>query len=227
MLYRKLARMLLVSPLASALIQLSGCATILSGTTDTLTFDANVPNVRLTVEGEDKGVLPQTVTVSRHFINGRSFLVKFEAPGYETQEFQLKREFNWVAVLDITSVLTSGGIDLMTGALMKFTPTDYHVQMVKRGKNPRSSDLERSRRLWLYALTNYGGVQMDLIHGGGEYLDSLASALGGSRPGADVAIREHALRHAPTLLEASGAHDFVHRLNDVLAVDPGLRAYQI
>jgi len=224
MLNRTLARVLLV-PFAFALTQLGACATILTGTTDTLSFDANVPGVRLTVEGEFKGVLPQTVTVSRNFINGRSFLVKFEAAGYETQEFQLKREFNWVAVLDITSVLTSGGIDLMTGALMKFTPTEYHVEMRKNGKS--SAEFERSKRLWGYALMNYQKVQMDLIHGGGEYLDSLAFGLSGGQRGAQSAIREQALRHAPRLLEASGAHDFVRRLNDLLESDPSLRAYRI
>ena len=210
--------------LALSLVTASGCATILSGTTDEIKFDANVPNVRLTVEGEYKGVLPQTVTISRHFINGRSFLVKFEAPGYETQEFQLKREFNWVAVLDITSVLTSGGIDLMTGALMKFSPNEYHVEMQKKGK--KVSGFERSRRLWSYALVNYERLRTDLTRGGGEYLDGLALALSGV-PGPDAAIKEQVLRHAPELLAASGAHQFVHRLNDLLASDPDLRAYQI
>src|SRR5262249_34723498 len=159
------------------------------------------------------------------FINGRSFLVKFEAPGYETQEFQLKREFNWVAVLDITSIPTSGGIDLATGALMKFTPTEYHVEMQRRGK--KASGFERSRRLWLYAGANYERLQMDLVRGGGEYLDGLALALSGAPGGAEAAIKEHALRQAPELLQASGAHDFVHRLNDVLANHPSLHVYRM
>src|SRR6266849_3981305 len=86
-------RLLLALPLVSALMQLDGCATIFTGTTDTL---------------------------------------KFDAAGYETQEFQLKREFNYVAILDVTSIPTSGGIDVLTGSLMKFSPNEYHVQMLKK-----------------------------------------------------------------------------------------------
>jgi hypothetical protein len=211
--------------LSSALMQLSGCATIFTGTTDEIRFNANVPGVRLSIDGQLKGTLPVAVTQSRDFMHGQEFRVKLEAPGYETEEFQLKRQFNWVAILDITSVPTSGGIDYYTGSLMHFEPREYHIQMRKKGKG--SAEFERSKRLWRYALVNYRKVQMDLVHGGGEYLDSLASALSGTRGGADSVITEQALRHASVLLEASGAHDFIHRFNDMLASHPSLRVYQL
>src|SRR6266581_3284803 len=200
-------RLLLALPLVSALIQLSGCATLFTGTTDTLKFDANVPGVRLTIDGQYKA--------------------KFERAGYQTQEFQLKREFNYVAILDVTIIPTSGGIDLLTGSLMKFSPDEYHVQMLKKGESPGSAEFERSKRLYRYALMNYRKVQLDIIHGGGEYLESLASALSGTRGGADSVITERALRNAPVLLEASGAHDFIHRFNGVLAGHPSLRVYRM
>ena len=222
-----LTRLLLALPLVSALIQLSGCATIFTGTTDTLKFDANVPGVRLTIDGQYKGELPLTLTLSRNFMNGEQFKAKFERTGYQTQEFQLKRQFNYVAILDVTSIPTSGGIDLLTGSLMKFSPDEYHVQMLKKGESPGSAGFERSKRLYRYALMNYRKVQLDIIHGGGEYLESLASALSGTRGGADSVITERALRNAPVLLEASGAHDFIHRFNDMLASHPSLRAYQM
>src|SRR2546428_4708677 len=143
-----LTRLFLALPLVSALIQLSGCATIFTGTTDTLKFDANVPGVRLTIDGEYKGELPLTLTMSRNFMNGQQFKAKFEAAGHEIQEVQLKREFNYVAILDITSIPTSGGIDLLTGSLMKFSPDEYHVPMVKKGGKPGSAEFERSKRLY-------------------------------------------------------------------------------
>jgi len=220
-------RLLLALPLVLALIQLNGCATIFTGTTDSLKLNANVPGVRLTIDGEYKGELPLTLTLSRNFMNGQQFKAKFEAAGHETQEFQLKREFNYVAILDITSIPTSGGIDLLTGSLMKFSPDEYHVQMLKKGGNPGSAEFERSKRLYRYALMNYRKVQLDIIHGGGEYLESLASALSGTQGGADSVITEQAVRNAPVLLEASGAHDFIRRFNDMLASHPNLRVYQM
>lgn len=220
-----LGRLLVALLLAPALAPLVGCATIFTGTTDEIKFNANVPGVRLSIDGELKGTLPLAVTQSRDFMHGQEFRVKLEAPGYETQEFQLKREFNWVAILDITSVPTSGGIDYYTGSLMHFEPREYHVQMRKKGKG--SAEFERGKRLWHYALVNYRRVQMDLARGGGEYLESLASVLSGTRGGMDSVIAEHALRNAPRLLDASSAHDFIHRLNDTLASDPRLRVYQM
>jgi hypothetical protein len=204
---------------------LGGCATLFTGTSEEIKFSANVPGVRLTIDGQPKGTLPVTVKQSRDFMHGQEFRVKLEAAGYVTQEFQLKRQFNWVALLDITSIPTSGGIDYYTGALMRFEPDEYHIQMQKRGKS--SSEFEREKRLWRYALMNYRRIQMDLARGGGEHLESFASALSGTRGRMDSVIAEHALRNALALLEASGPHDFIHRLNDTLASDPVLRVYQM
>jgi len=222
-----ITRLFLALSFGLVLIPLSGCATMFTGTTDTLKFSANVPGVHLTIDGQYRGELPLTLTMSRNFMNGEQFKAKFEKQAYETQEFQLKREFNFVAILDVTSIPTSGGIDLLTGALFKFSPTEYHVQMLKRGKSASSVEFQRSKDLYHYALTNYHNLQRDIARGGGEYLASFASALSGRQGEADTIITEQALRNALVLLEASSAHDFVHRFNVMLAGDPGLRAYQI
>jgi hypothetical protein len=223
----ELTRLLLVLPLVLALMLLNGCATIFTGKTDTLKFDANIPGVRLTIDGEYKGKLPLTLTISRNFMNGQLFKAKFEATGYETQEFQLKREFNTVAILDVASITTSGGIDLLTGSLMKFSPNEYHMQMLKKGESPGSAAFERSKRIYRFALMNYRNVQLDISRGEGEYLASLAPMLSGTRGEVDSVITEKALRNSPALLEAFDAHDFIHRFNDMLASYPSLRIYQM
>src|SRR6266536_6426751 len=97
-------RALVALPLVSVLIQLNGCATIFTGTSDTLKFDANVLGVRLTIDGQYKGELPLTLTLSRNFMNGEQFKAKFESTGYQAREFQLKRVFNYVARRDVTSI---------------------------------------------------------------------------------------------------------------------------
>ena len=75
--------------LAAALWLLSGCATLFSGTSDKLKFDANVPGVKLTVDGHFLGELPLEIEMSRNFFGGRQFAAKFERPGYATQQFVL------------------------------------------------------------------------------------------------------------------------------------------
>lgn len=225
--YFRFTRSLVLVPIVMALTLLSGCATIFSGTTDQVSFDANVPKVRVFIDGEYKGETPLNLTLSRNFMNNEKFDAKFEKAGYKTQEFTLKRQFNTIAVLDITSIPTSGGIDVMTGALMRYSPTAYHVQMLRGGHRAKSAEFQRSLRLYRYALTNYRKIQIDISHGGGEYLDTLSTALSGAPGPTDTAIRKAALHNAATLVAANNAEDFVRRLNSMLESQPKLRAYQI
>lgn len=226
--FKSLARLVVLAPVLIAVPSLfGGCATIFTGTVDTLKFDANVPGARLTVDGQYKGELPLTLTMSRNFMNGQQFKAKFEKAGYVTQEFQLSREFNYVAVLDVTSIPTSGGIDLLTGSLMKFAPNEYHVQMLRNDQKTGSTEYQRSASLYRYALTNYAKLQTDIARGGGEYLASFAEALSGREAARDSVIVDAVLRNAPFLLDASSAHDFVARFNTVLGENPALREFRM
>lgn len=213
--------------LVAAQVVTAGCATIFTGTTDVLTFDANVTGVRLTVDGQYLGELPITLPMSRNFVGGRQFVAKFERGGYQTQEFLLKREFNAVAILDVTSIPTSGGVDVLTGALMKFSPRDYHVVMLPSGASARSTEFQRSLRARHYALGSFRRVQADLARGGGEHLDALAAAIADGDPVGSERIREEAMRSAPALIGASTADAFVARLDRVLSNDPALSAWRI
>jgi len=216
-------------PLAAATLStalLAGCATIFTGTTDPLRFDANVPGVRLTIDGQYQGELPLSLTMSRNFMGGRQFLARFEAPGYVTQEFTLQREFNAVAILDVSSTLTSGGIDLMTGALMKFSPLDYHVQMVPAGA---AGSLEERRRMdaWRFAVMNHHALQKDLARGGGENLEAFAGVVAGGDAAVARAVAAVALRAAPELLRAGTPHALVARFDAALEAEPALRDRRI
>jgi len=213
--------------LAAIALLLGGCATLFTGTADTLTFDANVKGVRLTIDGEYQGELPLTVTVSRNFVGGRLFLVKFEKAGYATQEFTLHREFNPVAILDVTSLPVSGGVDVLTGALMKFSPRDYHVQMLRSGATPSSVEFRRSLRVFAFALGSYRAIQKELARGGGAQLGVLAAAVAGDDPEGAARIIEESLRCTPILLGADSAHAFVERFRGMLAASPALRKYAI
>lgn len=214
---------------AAAFLALGGCATIFTGTTDTLTFSANIPGVKLTVDGQYKGELPISFVISRNFVGGQYFLAKFEREGYVTQEFKLHREFNMVAILDVTSIITSGGIDLLTGSLMRFSPTDYHVQMLKEGHSATSAEFRRVTGLYRYALVNFRAVQKDLARGGGESLRSFAAAVcgGGEASPAVRAVYDESLRSAPLLLGAATAPEFVERVGRMLEERAELAAYRI
>jgi hypothetical protein len=213
----------------SAILALGGCATIFTGTTDTLTFAANVPGVKLTVDGQYRGELPLTIVMSRNFVGGQYFLARFERPGYVTQEFKLYREFNTVAILDVSSIPTSPVIDILTGSLLRFSPTDYHVQMLTEGQSASSEEFQRVTGVYRFALVNFREVQKDLARGGGERLRSLASAVcgGDGDPSAVQAVYDASLRSAPFLLGAATAPEFVQRVGRMLEQSAELGAYRI
>ncbi len=177
---------------------LAGCATMFTGTTDTLSFDANVPGVRLSIDGRVEGELPLTFEMSRNFVGGKQFMAKFEKPGYQTQEFALSREFNTVAILDVSSTIISGGVDVLTGSIMRFAPKDYHVQMVREGRAESQRTLDAVR----FALSNWRRLQDDIARGGGEYLDAFASVAGPPDPAA-----------LSKALAAEDAHGFARALS--------------
>jgi len=206
---------------------LGGCATLFTGTTDVLRFEANVPGVRLSIDGQYRGELPLTLEMSRNFVGGKLFQARFEKAGYATQEFKLNREFNTVAILDITSPVTSGGIDVLTGALLRFSPLDYHLLMLADGQSPGSTTFRRSVELHGFALAHHRQLQKDLARGGGPHLTTLAALIGGGDETAARRVAEASLRAGPALLEAPSAAAFVARLDALLAGDPGLRPFRL
>lgn len=204
------AVLLALAPLAT------GCATLFTGQSDVLRFDANVPGVRLTIDGQYQGELPLTVELSRNFVGGKTFMAAFEAPGYQEQRFILQREFNTVAILDVTSPLTSGGVDLMTGSLMHFAPLEYHVQMLHAGQRADRPAFRRDVAVTSFALVTWRALQADLARGGGEHLEALGALVGGGDPVESGRVGGTLITEAPTLLAANDAPAFVARLRAVL-----------
>jgi hypothetical protein len=212
---------------AAVAVTMSGCATMFTGTTDDVTFEANVPDVRLSIDGEVQGQLPLTVKMSRNFMGGRRFLAKFERDGYATQEFELKREFNTVAILDVSSILTSGGVDVLTGSIMRFAPKQYHVQMVEAGTSATSAEFQRTLELYRFALTNYRDLQKDIARGGGDHLATFAWLISGGDEKAGRLVVEQSVSRAPWLVSARTAHRFVREFDRMLAENATLDRYRL
>jgi hypothetical protein len=164
-----------------------------------------------------RGELPLTLEMSRNFMGGQLFLARFERPGYQAQEFRLQRTFNAVAVLDVSSPLTCGGIDLLTGALMQFSPLDYHVELLPEGASLSEPAHRRRAELHRLALTGFHDLRRDLARGGGEHLDALAWLAGGGDPAEAVRVGAALRRETPTLLAAATPPALADRLDALLA----------
>ena len=149
---------------------LAGCATIFSGTSDEISFSTNADPVRVYIDGLNVGYTPLKVAVEKKAGKGR--VVRFEKAGYKTQEFNLRNKFDAVAILDITSVITSGGIDVLTGAIMEYDPKQYHVEMLVNSE-VILKDQSKQLQFASFVLTNADAIKENLAKGSGEALDTL------------------------------------------------------
>lgn len=153
---------------------ITGCATMFSGTSDTIAFTTNVDEVRVYIGGRYVGTTPLTLDVNRQTNKGP--LVRFVKDGYESQEFYLSQKFDTVAILDITSILTSGGIDVLSGAIMEFSPREYHVEMID-AKLSNIYDRQKQIQFARFILFNAHNIQKDLANDGGEYSATMVSII--------------------------------------------------
>ena len=108
------------------LFLLSSCATIFTGTTETIQFDSNVKGATVEMDGVEVGKTPMTMKVKKSF-NG---VMSVSADGYETKRFELQKSFNSIAILNLFGIL-QWGIDLATGAINKFDRKGYDITLEK------------------------------------------------------------------------------------------------
>lgn len=111
---------------------LGGCATIFSGTSDTITFESEPSGAMVLIDGVDAGRTPLTTSVKRN-LGGADVMYRMD--GYETRAFELGQEFNTVTIANIFCLAgfwVCGGIDVLTGAVMKYDPKTYSLELDQR-----------------------------------------------------------------------------------------------
>jgi len=117
---------------------LAGCASIMSGTTQSITIDTEPKGATVTVGEENKkdgkkimsvhhiaGVTPLTIALAR-----KDGMIAISKEGYKTQDVELNRGINpwfWGDVV-LTSLLSSF-IDTSTGAIHEYKPGQYMITL--------------------------------------------------------------------------------------------------
>lgn len=121
----------LLALFASVAFTLTGCASIFTGTTQTVQVNSMPSGANVSVNGLDRGQTPLPVVLKKGS-NGET--VTLSLSGYQQKTFQPQTVFNPVAILNLWGIL-GWGIDAATGALWKYDPTLYNVQLQKVSKN--------------------------------------------------------------------------------------------
>ncbi|MBF8961646.1 hypothetical protein I0P70_00190 [Pontibacter sp. FD36] len=107
-----------------AMILTQSCATLFTGTKDTIVINSD-QKAKIEIDGIQVGHTGESIRVKRS-LNDK--VVTLKADGYETKTFELQKAFNVVSVLNFLSPL-AWGIDALTGAVMKYEPKVYNMEL--------------------------------------------------------------------------------------------------
>ena len=208
-------------------LSFSGCATIFSDGEDEITFNSNVDKTKVYLDGMKLGETPLTISIDRKTANRK---LKFTKSGYQTQEMELLHDFNmnFSMLLDITGTaltLTPMAVDALSGNLIKYTPTEYHIEM----EPEKSSDhkLFRQRVASMqFAAYNFSNIQRDLVTGEGEFLEGLKASFQ-IPPTHKRAFDEILQTNLDTLIATDNGLEFWNNLNQMVKDNPVLSTYHL
>ncbi|MDP5121017.1 MAG: PEGA domain-containing protein [Spirosomaceae bacterium] len=111
--------------LGVAVFSMSSCATIFTGTKDTIRFNSVPEGAQVYKDGLELCKTPCTVPVKRS-INDVD--IEMKKDGYQTRFFTLDKEFNVVSVINLLSPI-GWGVDALSGSLMKYDRKAYEIEL--------------------------------------------------------------------------------------------------
>lgn len=144
---------------------LTGCASIISGTSQAVTIDSNVQGASVSIEGNIVGQTPFSGKIPRK----RESVALVSKPGYTAQPVVLTTSFNPVAILSIFWDYST--TDCLTGACWEYAPSTYYVNL-----RPATSSVEQFRRdseLKAFAMTYYSAIKTELATGSGAKIEAV------------------------------------------------------
>lgn len=125
----------------------SGCATLLTGTKDTISFSSNPQGAIVYKDGVELCRTPCSIPVKRT-INSED--IEYKLDGYETRVFTLDKQFNVVSVINLGS-LFGWAVDAATGSLVKYGRKSYDLEMRLRSlsvnENPREIHIDTKNKI--------------------------------------------------------------------------------
>ncbi len=156
-------------------LSLGGCATILGGSSQTLTVNANVTGAEVYLNETLLGVTPLTANVKR----GQEGVLRVTAEGYEPYQIALNKKVSSLFWVNILSGGTFGSTtDYKTGAMYEYEPSTYMASLQPAGQSPKDlGQWQRREALRSFVLLNSQALVFDLAAGEGEYIDALVSIL--------------------------------------------------
>lgn len=104
----------------------SSCASIFTGSKSKVLFTSVPPGATIIVNGMEKGTTPATIKLKRSLFEVTT--VTFKLKDHEVKTIEPETTFQPVTVLNLANPL-GWAIDIATGAIVKFSPRNYEVEL--------------------------------------------------------------------------------------------------
>ena len=122
------------------LLFLTSCATLFSGTTDSITINSEPAGATILIDGIDYGKTPTTFVLKRPGLSDKIVTLKLD--GYEDRTFTLQKEFNTVAIINLGNGL-GWLVDILTGAVNKYNPVNYKFELKQSKSAYKLNELDK------------------------------------------------------------------------------------
>jgi hypothetical protein len=173
-----------------------GCATIVSGTSQTLTINSEPPGAVVLSEGKQIGLTPLASDIKR----GQDKVLLVKKEGYQDEEVKLKTQFNTMFFGNILFGGTFGSsTDFASDAVVEYAPDSYFVTLKPNDTSQIDRDIfGKKRQVRSLVLLTHRSLTLDIVRGEGEYLSTLYAAMGvreGEKPEMLGLLKEMVSRH--------------------------------
>lgn len=176
------------SALLSIMLMLGSCSTIVTGPTQTLTFNSTPTGATVSISGKVIGITPITVTLEKQ----TNQMLTFQKEGYKTYTTPLVTTVNeWFFGNILIGGLLGSTTDAASGSIHKYHPDHYLVQLVPEDESiPAAISKPSADKLTEFVVTSGADIRLALTTGSGESLDALLDMLNVSHSGSESAIKE-------------------------------------
>lgn len=204
-----------LTTLVATFFLFNGCATIMSGSSQQVSFQSNPDGATVNVGGRIIGKTPITTALKR--VKGQQ--LTFEKEGYKPLSMQLETRMNsWFWGNIVLGGLIGSTTDGLSGAVDEYAPSQYMVTLQPTGTATLDSHTSQtqSQRVKEFVVTAYRDVSTDIKKGSGTYLNSLYDLLK-IKPEQST----ETLKRLRALLDAyPNIADFADRVGDLSVPEP-------
>lgn len=155
---------------------LTGCASIVKGRYQEVSFQSMPDEVTVIIDGRTMGKTPLTTNLLKN--SGQ--IVVFEKDGYKPLTMSLeKRMSGWFWGNLVFGGVLGSTTDATTGAINEYSPSQYMITLQPVASNQITSAVQKPQvdRIKEFIIVGYTNIRTDLNSGSGQYLNSLLQLL--------------------------------------------------